>query len=199
MKQLTIILLVALALFSPSVYGQYTPPPVKISTEFLNRDGLTFYVHLVEKKQTLFSIAKAYNVAVSSILEDNPSLRSGIKEGDLVYIRSLSPSKATVLPETIKDYPAKEATQVVKIEALNHTVRWYETLESIAKLYNVTVESIVSLNSLTSSELNTRQVLQIPLSENVAEAKEISATSGYIPLRQTIVKIMIQMRATITI
>ena len=188
MKQLTIILLVALTLFSPVVYGQYTSPPVKISTEFLNRDGLTFYVHHVEKKQTLFSIAKAYNIAVSSILEDNPTLRSGIKEGDLVYIRNLSASKPTVLPESQKEPPAKETISVVKVETLSHTVRWYETLESIAKLYNVTVESIVSLNSLTSSELNTRQILQIPQSENASESKELYATSGYVPLRHTMFK-----------
>ncbi|MBP1671413.1 MAG: hypothetical protein H6Q22_985, partial [Bacteroidetes bacterium] len=78
MKQLTIILLVALTLLSPAVYGQYTPPPVKISTELVNRDGISFFVHHVEKKQTLFSIAKAYNVVVNVILEDNPALRSGI-------------------------------------------------------------------------------------------------------------------------
>ncbi|HPS95606.1 MAG TPA: LysM peptidoglycan-binding domain-containing protein [Bacteroidales bacterium] len=186
MKQLTIILLVALTLLSPAVYGQYTPPPVKISTELVNRDGLSFFVHHVEKKQTLFSIAKAYNVVVNVILEDNPALRSGIKEGDLVYIRNSSASKETVLPETPKENPAKE--EAVKTEMLKHTVRWYETLESIAKLYNVSVESIVAANSLTGSELNTRQILQIPASEPANGAKEISAASGYVPLRQSIFK-----------
>ncbi len=186
MKQLTIILLVALTLLSPAVYGQYTPPPVKISTELVNRDGLSFFVHHVEKKQTLFSIAKAYNVVVNVILEDNPALRSGIKEGDLVYIRNSAAPKETVLPETPKENPAKE--EAVKTEMLKHTVRWYETLESIAKLYNVSVESIVAANSLTGSELNTRQVLQIPSSEPASGAKEISATSGYVPLRQSIFK-----------
>jgi LysM repeat protein/ABC-type branched-subunit amino acid transport system substrate-binding protein len=186
MKQLTIILLVALAFLSPALYGQYTPPPVKISTEILNRDGLTFFVHHVEKKQTLFSIAKAYNVVVNVILEDNPALRSGIKDGDIVYIRNSAAPKETVLPETKKENPAKE--EVVKAEMIKHTVRWYETLESIAKLYNVTVESIVAANSLTGSELNTRQVLQIPASVSENGAKEISATSGYTPLRQSIFK-----------
>ena len=186
MKQLTIILLVALTLLSPAVYGQYTPPPVKISTELVNRDGISFFVHHVEKKQTLFSIAKAYNVVVNVILEDNPALRSGIKEGDLVYIRNSSAPKETVLPETPKENPAKE--EAVKTQMLKHTVRWYETLESIAKLYNVSVESIVAANSLTGSELNTRQVLQIPASEPANGAKEISATSGYVPLRQSIFK-----------
>ena len=186
MKQLTIILLVALTLLSPAVYGQYTPPPVKISTEIVNRDGLTFFVHHVEKKQTLFSIAKAYNVAVNVILEDNPALRSGIKEGDLVYIRNSAAPEETVLPETPKENPAKE--EAVKTEMLKHTVRWYETLESIAKLYNVSVESIVAANSLTGNELNTRQILQIPSSEPASGAKEISAASGYVPLRQSIFK-----------
>lgn len=186
MKQLTIILLVALTLLSPAVYGQYTPPPVKISTEIVNRDGLTFFVHHVEKKQTLFSIAKAYNVVVNVILEDNPALRSGIKEGDLVYIRNSAAPEETVLPETPKENPAKE--EAVKTEMLKHTVRWYETLESIAKLYNVSVESIVAANSLTGNELNTRQILQIPSSEPASGAKEISAASGYVPLRQSIFK-----------
>lgn len=186
MKQLTIILLVALTLLSPAVYGQYTPPPVKISTELVNRDGLSFFVHHVEKKQTLFSIAKAYNVVVNVILDDNPALRSGIKEGDLVYIRNSAAPKEAVLPETPKENPAKE--EAVKTEMIKHTVRWYETLESIAKLYNVSVESIVAANSLTGSELNTRQVLQIPSSEPAGGAKEISATSGYVPLRQSIFK-----------
>ena len=186
MKQLTIILLVAFTLLSPAVYGQYTPPPVKISTELLNRNGLTFYVHHVEKKQTLFSIAKAYNVVVSVILEDNPALRSGIKEGDLVYIRNAEAPAETVLPETPQENPAK--VEAVKTETLKHTVRWYETLESIAKLYNVSVESIVAANSLTGSELNTRQVLQIPSSVPENGTKEISVTSGLIPLRQSIFK-----------
>lgn len=186
MKQLTIILLVAFTLLSPAVYGQYTPPPVKISTELVNRDGLTFYVHHVEKKQTLFSIAKAYNVVVSVILEDNPDLRSGIKEGDLVYIRNAEAPAETVLPETLQEKPAK--VEAVKTETLKHTVRWYETLESIAKLYNVSVESIVAANSLTGSELNTRQVLQIPSKVPENGTKEISATSGLIPLRQSIFK-----------
>ena len=186
MKQLTIILLVAFTLLSPAVYGQYTPPPVKISTELLNRNGLTFYVHHVEKKQTLFSIAKAYNVVVSVILEDNPALRSGIKEGDLVYIRNAEAPAETVLPETPQENPAKE--EAVKTETLKHTVRWYETLESIDKLYNVSVESIVAANSLTGSELNTRQVLQIPSTVPENGTKEISATSGLIPLRQSIFK-----------
>lgn len=186
MRTITIILLAAFTLLSPVLYSQYNPSSVKISTELLNRDGLSFYVHRVEKKQTLFSIAKAYNVVLNQILEDNPAMRSGIKEGDLIYIRNLSPVVEQEQPVTQAAIPVKEVE--VKTEVLKHTVRWYETLESISKLYNVTVESIVALNSLTNNELDTRQILRIPLSGANTGVTESPVLTAYTPLRQTMFK-----------
>ncbi len=46
-----------------------------------------------------------------------------------------------------------------------HTVRWYETIETIARKYEVSVESIMKANRLSSPELKSRQKLLIPAKE----------------------------------
>jgi len=52
---------------------------------------------------------------------------------------------------------------VVPEKTLNHRVRRGETLESIAKKYNVTVEDIVELNKLEGKSLKPGQVIKVPV------------------------------------
>ncbi len=53
-----------------------------------------------------------------------------------------------------------------------HTVRWFETLESVAEKYGVTEEDIILANNLESRKLKSRQKLVIPTADEIAQLKK---------------------------
>lgn len=54
-----------------------------------------------------------------------------------------------------------------------HTVKWYESIEDIAKRYDVSVEAIMDLNSLETKKLSRRQILYIPDKNYVIIKREV--------------------------
>ena len=86
-----IILAFMLAFASASAtYGQeYISTPVTVSKEKVRVNGKVCYSHIVREKQTLFSIAKAYDVTVDDIYSFNPSLKeTGLKKNAIILIPS---------------------------------------------------------------------------------------------------------------
>ncbi len=52
-------------------------PPVHTSSEIMYKnDGYSYYLHTVKRKQTLYSIARAYRVSVEDILKANPQIEN---------------------------------------------------------------------------------------------------------------------------
>lgn len=162
----------------------YVAPPVKISEQKVKIDGKVFYSHVVEERQTLYSICKAYNVTQEELFKANPTLQeSGLKKNSIILI----PTQNAPVPlrkETKKEEPKKEEIkkeEIYKKAEDNtasvktiHTVRWYEDLAVIADKYGVSEESIMASNGLTDKKLKNRQKLIIPNTE--APATQVAQT-----------------------
>lgn len=180
-----IILAVVLACTASSVtYGQeYISTPVTVSKEKVSVNGTLCYSHIVKEKQTLFSIAKAYDVTVDDIYRFNPSLKeTGLKKNAIILIPSAEALSSAVQAETAevaktdkvetpetpqetKETTARPEVQPKKTSAKKqktHTVKWYEDLDVIADRYGVTVEALMNANNLTGRKLTKRQKLIIP-------------------------------------
>ena len=169
---------------------EYVSTPVTVSKEKVRVDGKICYSHVVREKQTLFSIAKAYNVTVDDIYAFNPSLKeTGLKKNAIIMIPSQEAVSAETAPaETaapaVQSEPAaqaeaaptvpiekKEAEKKVAVKkGKTHVVKWFETIEIIADKYGVSVEAIMKANNLTGTKLTKRQKLVIPEAEEVAES-----------------------------
>ncbi|MHC1731752.1 MAG: LysM peptidoglycan-binding domain-containing protein [Bacteroidales bacterium] len=63
-----------------------TPVPVTISGEKIVVEGKVYYMHQVQKGQTLYSIARAYSVTVDMLSRENAISDNGIKEGQVIRI-----------------------------------------------------------------------------------------------------------------
>ena len=133
---------------------EYVSTPVTVSTNKLKVDGKVCYSHIVQERQTIYSICKAYNVTAEDIYKLNPGLEeNGLKKNAIIII------PAAVEAKEIAEEPQKVSTG----KHLKHTVKWYETdVKDIAEKYGVSAESIMQLNQLTSSTLTARQKLLIP-------------------------------------
>lgn len=163
MKRITIILIGALLTLcgTAAIAQEYVPTPVTVSKEKVKLNGKVYLSHVVLERQTLYGISAAYGVKVDDIYEANPSLReTGLQKNAIILI----PYKEGVQEEA----PAAGAAYT------EHTVKWYEDIEDIARRYNVSVKDIMDLNKLSSKKLSTRQVLKIP----VTPVKEIPGTEA---------------------
>ena len=186
-----IVYLFVLILFTiNNIYGQSA---IKISSEKVNINGVTYYAHTVQKQETLYSLSKAYNTTIDAIVKQNASAASGLKAGTIIYIPvSTAASAATATPanaSTAKTAPEQKATQVAdkkqakekkqkgtEYKYEKHTVKWYEDITDISEKYGVSVEDILKANNLKSSKLKTRQTLIIPI-PNHDSAKQLHQQS----------------------
>ncbi len=100
--------------------------------------------HTVKSGETLYSIAKLYNMSVDEIKALNNLTSNLLSIGQVLIIKK---EDSDVTPED--DY-------------IIYTVKSGDNLYSLARTYNTTVGDIKSLNNLTSDILSIGQVLKIP-------------------------------------
>ena len=150
----------------------YQAAPVEISEVRTRKGDTWFYVHKVLPKQTLYSICRAYDVTQQEVYEANrAALETGLKAGMELLIPvhgniEAEPESAAAAPQQEvavaqvqpQDPPAAQPSDSYTI----HRVKWYETLYSIARKYEISPESIIRANRLTRTDLQTGQMLKIP-------------------------------------
>ena len=111
--------------------------------------------YTVKKGDTLYSIAKAYNVSVDTIKKDNGLTSDALSLNQNLKIRV--PSNIEIEECIGIDYTPPETSQ----PSITYTVKKGDSLYSIAKKYNTSVDSIKKKNNLTSNTLGIGQKLNI--------------------------------------
>ena len=99
-------------------------------------DDITY---IVQKGDTLYSIASKYNVTVDELKKLNNLSSNTLSIGQKLYIKKVN-----------------------KTDENTYMVEKGDSLYSIAKKFNTTVDNLKSLNNLTTDTLSTGQVLIIP-------------------------------------
>ena len=146
-----------------------------------------FIEHTVLKKQTLFAISQTYKVDISDIQEANPQVSNGLQEGMILNIpknkKNSSKTKETVTKNEQKvvensNKNTKKASEE-SLEFIEHRVKLKETLYSISKLYNISVDDILKYNPEAQESLRWGSKLKIivkkaekqTIKDNVVESK----------------------------
>lgn len=95
--------------------------------------------YIVQKGDTLYGIANKFNTTVDNLKSINNLTTDSLSIGQVLKL----PSSSTISTDT-------------------YTVKSGDSLYAIAKKYNTTVDTLKSLNNLTSNTLSTGQVLKLP-------------------------------------
>ncbi len=120
-------------------------------------DG-NFLIHEVQKKNTLYSIAKEYSVEINDIIVANPGLEDGLKKGTKIKIPVAKIKSATGDEEYV--VPASASPYVT------HQVELKETLYSLSKLFNVSIDSIYVVNNGLVGGLKVGDLINVPILKN---------------------------------
>ena len=133
---------------------------VRDSVGVERKNGKLFVQHKVEPKETLYALSRKYNVPVAQIVEANPHVQSAIKIGEVVLIpRRYSASSTAVVASTAKATPAAPAASNRTYTVNNagnklHTVEPKQTLYSISRQHNVSVDDIKRWNNLKDNNIS---------------------------------------------
>lgn len=127
-------------------------------------NGKKYALHKVEKGQTLYGIAKLYEVDKNDIILENPDIINGLSIDKDIRI----PISATA-PKTV-------ATTSKQTKYKEHTVEKGQTLYAISKKYNCKVDDIIAINPDLQADpaLRLGQVLFIPSSQKEKEEQQLT-------------------------
>ncbi len=131
-------------------------PADSLRLETIN--GKQFIIHQIEEKETLYAISRRYGISITGILENNPTAEGGLALGQLLKV----------------PYVQKTKTQAGTGDRI-HTVAAKETLFSISRLYDVSVDDIKAWNKLSDNSLALGQKLVIKKIAVVAETTRVPA------------------------
>ncbi|MBO4740590.1 MAG: LysM peptidoglycan-binding domain-containing protein, partial [Bacteroidales bacterium] len=116
--------------------------PVIVTKNTKTINGKKYYAHVVEKGQTVFSIARAYGVNYREAVLKNDIDKIAI--GDTIFL----PVNEVATPTNFRYYVVKQGN----------------TLYSIAKTYKVEVDDILKLNpNIENNSIKVGEVIKIPM------------------------------------
>ena len=106
--------------------------------------------YTVKQGDTLYSIAKAHGYSVAELQNHNKNLTNSISIGQNISIPA-------------KGHTANKQTKAAA-KPIIHIVKKGETLYSISKSYNVTVDAIIAYNKFANNSISVGQKVKIPSS-----------------------------------
>ena len=126
------------------------------------QDGDIFY-HTVERGQTVYSIAKMYDVKVEDIHKLNPGSNEAIKAGGKLKI----PQKKVIPQKEVK--PGQKSD-----EYIFHTIQSGDTPYGVSKKYNVSIQNLLEANhGLSQETFSIGKTIRIPAGVAKKQTAEI--------------------------
>ncbi|MFZ5941070.1 MAG: LysM peptidoglycan-binding domain-containing protein [Bacteroidota bacterium] len=130
------------------------PALIHRSTNKVIIEGKVYYIHIVEPGQTLYSIARAYNVSQKDIVGENPGADAGLRVGQVIKIPYAPVPEGQTPGQTGRAFTV-------------HTLRQGETIYAVSRLYGMNVEAIEEANpGIDIYHLQIGQQIRIPEVEN---------------------------------
>lgn len=166
--------------------------------------------YTVKKGDSLYAIAREYNTTVDELKQLNNLTSNNLSIGQILQLPTATRNTYTVKPgDTLYQIASQNNTTVQAIKDLNnltsntisigqilrlpstelievpttttnYTIQSGDTLYSIAKKYETTVDRIKQLNNLTTNTLSIGQVLKIP-STQIVEIPTTTITYTVLP------------------
>jgi membrane-bound lytic murein transglycosylase D len=104
--------------------------------------------HVVMQGETLYAIAKEYNVSVMDLVSWNKlNLQEGIRPGQILKTVEPVSAEGVITPE--------------KLPAIEHEVKATDTLYGIARKYNVTIKELMEWNDKKDFALTVGEKLKV--------------------------------------
>src|SRR5690554_222937 len=134
--------------------------------ETVTVDGKSFYKYRVQAGEGLYAISRTFSVSVADIIRSNPGSNQGLQSGqELLIPINLNSSDLSVTA-------VSQSAPIDQNVHFKHTVISGETVYSISRMYNTSVEEIHRLNPGAKEGIGVGEVLTIPQRRVISEVKQ---------------------------
>lgn len=116
----------------------------------------TMFMYTVKSGDSLYSIARKYNTTVDALKDLNNLITNNLSIGQILRIPEMYTKEEDMIPPNY----------------INYTVRKGDTIYSIARNNNISVDTLVQDNSLSNTTLNIGQILKIRIPKEMEEVEE---------------------------
>ncbi len=116
--------------------------------------------YTVAAGDTLFSIARRFNITVVELRQTNGLTTDNLRVGQVLRIPNQTPTPS---PTPAPPQPPTSGLSTESPNIISYRVARGDTLSSIARRFGITVDAIKRQNSLKSTRLRVGQVLHIPV------------------------------------
>ena len=147
--------------------------PVKTQAKEVKKRKKDFIIHKINAGETLYSIARKYEISVPTLLEDNPTVDpQALAIGQSLWVRRADMGEASEVEtqQEMTEY-TENLNKVSSEEYLLHVVKPGETIYSLTRKYGISEQEFTSLNDM-SAGLKAGVVVRIPnQNTDVADAQ----------------------------
>jgi len=133
-----------------------------------SNNGRNYYIHTVEKGQTIYSIAKVYDVSTDEIYFENPNSKQGISIEQKLFIPTIN-----------KETELKNDVVTANYDFFYHVAARNETFKHISSIYLIPEKYIIKANPNLQSPLREGEYVKIPVKEafDILDGKSQSKTN----------------------
>ncbi|MDA3905152.1 MAG: LysM peptidoglycan-binding domain-containing protein [Bacteroidales bacterium] len=135
----------------PEMKLQSIDLPKEVEQQQITTKESRYFEHIVQPKETLYSIAKRYGIGVETLKYINNFTGNSLQSGQTVLI-----------PKVLKDWQTRESKNYII-----HQVKPKENLYGIARKYGVSIDQIKAINLGLSTALSIGQEIKIPRKSNI--------------------------------
>lgn len=115
---------------------------------FVGFVGFSQSKHTIAKGETLYSISKKYNVSADDLIKSNPELKDGVKENAII-----------IIPGSAKNGSGGASVSKTSLSKFDYVVQPGETLYSISRKLNVSVDELIKNNPMAKDGISAGQNL----------------------------------------
>ncbi len=130
-------------------------------------EGKTFYLYKVKKSEGLYRISKNFGVTQKEIIEANPGVVDGLKDGQLLKIPVITGRNST-------DDELKGSGKYIY-----HTVEKGQTVFYLSHKYKVTKSVIFENNQGSEQQLLEGTIIKIPV-DKIEKSPEDTGSNGFV-------------------
>ncbi len=135
------ILVLTVMIFLSATFPSSAQVVVERSKDKAIIAGESYYIHIVKKGQTVYSISRAYGISVEQLEHENPTARGALKEGSSLRI----PVKI-VSPEPAGQPVPYRHTMHNEEKFIYHILNKGETIYYLSRKYQVSEQDITEAN-----------------------------------------------------
>lgn len=122
------------------------------STNIQTVEGKKFYIHKIEKSQSLYAISRLYSISIDDLYRVNPELKAGAKANQEIKIPYNGPAIAAATPTTA-------AVVIDTAKFITYKILKGETVYSLSKKFNLSEKQLLAYNPVLNQGLKEGQVI----------------------------------------